>query len=415
MMTEYISSEQIYDALANLPQLVFEVTDACNLKCKYCIYGEFYEDHDVRENSMLPIDKAIRLIDYLNQYWNSPRCTSSNTYMYISFYGGEALMNMEFVKAVVAYIEQLDCPRREFRFSMTTNAILLHRHMDYLVEKKFNLLISLDGNEYNHSYRVDHSGRNSFSRVIRNVDLLQERHPEYFRRYVNFNSVLHNRNSVADIYTFIKQRYDKIPSIGELNNSGIRDDKKKEFNDTYRNTMESLHQAEHYEEIENDMFVSAESYHGLMLYLHQYSGYHFGDYTSLLFDKEKLRYRPTGTCSPFTKKMFVTVNGKILPCERIGQQHYMGLITDDEVVIDAQAIANLFNSYLNRIERQCSSCQNKAACTQCLFNIEGLNKQPQCHGYMSKQALLRAGSAKMSFLREHPEAYRKIMAGVVIT
>lgn len=66
-MTEYISSEQIYDALANLPQLVFEVTDACNLKCKYCIYGEFYEDHDVRENSMLPIDKAIRLIDYLKQ------------------------------------------------------------------------------------------------------------------------------------------------------------------------------------------------------------------------------------------------------------------------------------------------------------------------------------------------------------
>ena len=164
--------------MANLPQLVFEVTDACNLKCKYCIYGDLYEDHDVRENSMLPIDKAIRLIDYLNQYWNSPRCTSSNTYMYISFYGGEALMNMEFVKAVVAYIEQLDCPRREFRFSMTTNAILLHRHMDYLVEKKFNLLISLDGNEYNHSYRVDHSGRNSFSRVIRNVDLLQERYPD---------------------------------------------------------------------------------------------------------------------------------------------------------------------------------------------------------------------------------------------
>lgn len=26
-------------ALANLPLLTFEVTDACNLKCKYCGYG----------------------------------------------------------------------------------------------------------------------------------------------------------------------------------------------------------------------------------------------------------------------------------------------------------------------------------------------------------------------------------------
>ena len=35
-MTEYIRPEHVTQALANLPQLVFEVTDACNLKCKYC-------------------------------------------------------------------------------------------------------------------------------------------------------------------------------------------------------------------------------------------------------------------------------------------------------------------------------------------------------------------------------------------
>lgn len=409
MMTEYISSEQIYDALANLPQLVFEVTDACNLKCKYCYYGEFYEEHDARENSMLPIDKAIRLIDYLNQYWNSPRCTSANTYMYISFYGGEALMNMEFVKAVVAYIDQLDCPRRKFRFSMTTNAILLHRHMDYLVEKKFNLLISLDGNEYNHSYRVDHSGRNSFSRVIRNVDLLQERYPEYFRRYVNFNSVLHNRNSVADIYTFIKQRYDKIPSISELNNSGIRDDKKEDYNATYRNSMESLHQAEHYEEIENDMFIKGSSYRVFSLYLQRYSGYHFNDYTDLFIDRKQLRYMPTGTCIPFSRKLFVTVNGKILPCERIGQQHYMGTITDNEILLDIEHITYKYNVYLNKMQKQCSTCKNQPGCTQCLYNLENLENHPVCHGYMNDKLHKQVHNAQMHFLHDHPDAYRKIM------
>lgn len=414
MMTEYISSEQIYDALANLPQLVFEVTDACNLKCKYCIYGEFYEDHDARENSMLPIDKAIRLIDYLNQYWNSPRCTSANTYMYISFYGGEALMNMEFVEAVVAYIEQLDCPRREFRFSMTTNAILLHRHMDYLAEKKFNLLISLDGNEYNHSYRVDHSGRNSFSRVIRNVDLLQERYPEYFRRYVNFNSVLHNRNSVADIYTFIKQRYDKIASISELNNSGIRDHKKEDFNATYRNALESLHQEEHYEKIENDMFMSGEGYKSFALFLHRYSGAYFKDYTELLFDKKNLTYRPTGTCFPFSKKLFVTVNGKILPCERIGQQYCLGNITNNNIIIDAVTIAQRYNSYYSKMEKQCAICHNRTGCTQCLFHLKGLNEHPACHDYMNASMLERIKKSQLKFLRQHPDAYRKIMENVIV-
>ena len=46
-MNKYITSDYVVSALANLPQLVFEVTDACNLRCKYCAYGEFYEDYDL--------------------------------------------------------------------------------------------------------------------------------------------------------------------------------------------------------------------------------------------------------------------------------------------------------------------------------------------------------------------------------
>lgn len=86
-MNEFITSEMVLSNLANLPQLVFEVTDACNLKCKYCAYGEFYGDFDKREDKMLPVSKAIRLIDYLNQHWNSERNTSAKSFMYISFYG----------------------------------------------------------------------------------------------------------------------------------------------------------------------------------------------------------------------------------------------------------------------------------------------------------------------------------------
>lgn len=60
-MNKYITSDYVVSALANLPQLVFEVTDACNLRCKYCAYGDFMKIMIV-ENKMLPTEKAIRLL-----------------------------------------------------------------------------------------------------------------------------------------------------------------------------------------------------------------------------------------------------------------------------------------------------------------------------------------------------------------
>ena len=38
-----ISKNVVLNNLINLKQLVFEVTDACNLHCKYCAYAELYE------------------------------------------------------------------------------------------------------------------------------------------------------------------------------------------------------------------------------------------------------------------------------------------------------------------------------------------------------------------------------------
>ena len=250
-MNKYITSDYVVSALANLPQLVFEVTDACNLRCKYCAYGEFYEDYDCRENKMLSTEKAIRLIDYLAEYWNSNLNTSADKNITISFYGGEPLLNFPFIEAVVKHIKNnVHCPHRRFSFSMTTNAILLHKYMDFLQENNFHLLVSLDGNKENDGYRMDKAGHSSFERVVTNVDMLRDKYPDYFLRYVNFNAVLHNRNSVESIYRFFKEKYNKIPRIGELNNVGIRKDKLEEFNRTYKNSQESLQQAEHYEEIE---------------------------------------------------------------------------------------------------------------------------------------------------------------------
>lgn len=415
---KFITSDSIVSALANLPQLVFEVTDACNLRCKYCAYGEFYEDYDCRENKMLSTEKAIRLIDYLAKYWSSNLNVSADKKITISFYGGEPLLNFTFIEAIVKHIKNnIHCPHRRFSFSMTTNAMLLHRYMDFLQENCFHLLISLDGNKENDGYRMDKVGHSSFERVVANVDILQKKYPDYFLRYVNFNAVLHNKNSVESIYRFFKEKYDKIPRISELNNVGIRKDKLEEFNRTYKNSQESLRQAEHYEEIERDMFMNTGNYQSLTLYLHQYSGFVYRDYTDLLFDKreaENIRRIPTGTCLPFSKKMFVTVNNKILPCERIGHQFALGKIGETEIELNPEWIANKYNDYYARMEAQCSRCKNQKACIQWLFNLKDVESKPVCFGYMTDKDFRNYVNRQMYFLERNPEMYKKIMEDVIV-
>lgn len=46
-----------------------------------------------------------------------------------------------------------------------------------------------------------------------NTDMIKLKHPSYFDKYVNFNAVLNNRNSIKGIYEFIYNRYGKIPRI----------------------------------------------------------------------------------------------------------------------------------------------------------------------------------------------------------
>lgn len=413
-MKKHLTPNHIRHALANLPLLTFEVTDACNLKCKYCGYGEFYNDYDERKDRDLPFGYARQLLDYLDDFWNSNRNVSSDRNIYIGFYGGEPLLNMPFVEKVVDYVEKMPVHHRHFSFAMTTNAILLDKHMDYLAEKQFNLLISLDGNAFNDSYRVDKAGNPSFDRVVRNVNLLRERHPEYFRQHVNFNAVLHNRNSVQDIHDFFKREYDKIPSIGELNNMGIREDKRELFNMTYRNQMESLMQSEHYEEIDKERFISSPTYQSVCTFLHQYCDFVYRDYNELLYGKPEENRWITGTCMPFGKKMFVTVNGKILPCERIGQQFALGKVDENGVFLDFENIARKYNDYFSKLEPQCKGCFIRKSCVQCIFNLENLEVSPVCHGCMNKAEFENYKAQNLAFIAANPEAYYRLMEEVIV-
>lgn len=409
-----ISRGEVGHNLLNLRQLTLEVTDACNLRCQYCGYGGLYSGYDERKSSYMSMEQVRPLIDYLAGVWRNGKPDAAMPLTYVSFYGGEPLLNMDFIKDLVVYVESLSLDRR-IVYSMTTNAVLLDRYMDYLVEKDFHLLVSLDGDEASQGYRVDHSGMNSFGKVFPNIKRLQTRYPEYFKANVNFNSVLHSLNGVEGIRDFFKREFGKEPRISELNSSGVRPDKREDFERMYRNKSESLHQSEDYERVSEDMFMEEPSTHELLLFLHQYSGNVFKGYDSLLSDTGKLPYTPTGTCSPFSKKMFVTVNGKILQCEKIDHRFAFGKVSEAGVELDIDAIVDRYNGYLDKMQDQCSACSRKRNCIQCMYYIDTIDTaSPVCHGFMDCESFARYSSRCLNHLRQHPGLYRRLMEEVTI-
>ena len=409
-----ITPKMIDYEIANLSQLTFEVTDSCNLNCKYCGYSDFYYDYDKRDNNTLSFDVAKRIIDFVVGKWNSSLNSSYKGISYISFYGGEPLLCVPLIKKIIKYINSLEI-NRKIIFSMTSNGLLIDKYEDFLVDNDIKLLISLDGNEYNNSYRVNHSGASSFKKIYDNIKQLAEKYPEYFKESVSFNSVLHNRNSVEDIIMFIGKEFKKTASIIELNSTGIRKEKIEEFKQTYKNFKEDLKQSEHYEKIVDELLINAPDIRSLAIFMRQHSGVFFSSYSDLFNDGEKDLSLPTGTCLPFAKKMFITVNGKILPCERIGHRFSLGTVTEDSIILDTKFISDKYNSYYDKLKNKCSNCYRNRSCVQCIFNLDDIDEiKLQCNGYLNYEMFAESFSQIISYLEEHPDLYNTIIEKIVL-
>ena len=57
-----IDKEEVRRNLIELRQLTLEVTDDCNLSCRYCGYGEMYEWYDERQSKYLRFGQIEKLL-----------------------------------------------------------------------------------------------------------------------------------------------------------------------------------------------------------------------------------------------------------------------------------------------------------------------------------------------------------------
>ncbi|WP_431426128.1 radical SAM peptide maturase [Bacteroides hominis] len=389
-----IAAEDIEYEVLNLKQITLEVTSLCNLKCSYCCYGELYRP-EKRKESFLSFQKVKKIFDFLFEFWSHYQIGRIKTY--VSFYGGEPLLAMELIKEIIDYIEKNKKNDRLFVYSMTTNGVLLDRYIDFLVDNSIEILVSLDGDQKCNSYRINNDGHNSYHAVYRNLKMIKKEYPFFFEKYISFNSVLHNRNSVLKINRFFKKQFDKVSNISELSEVGIKSEKILLYDKMHVNYGDSMLKDDVSSEEAKEMGLKKPELDVLSEYFRVYSGNMYEDYNDLLTDDSKRRRMQTGTCIPFSKKMFLTTDGDILPCERISLKYAYGKVTEERIDLDYENIAIVFNGYLSKIKHLCSKCYAAKHCLQCMYQLDLIEKR-YCSSFLTKEGFANYEKRNLQYL-----------------
>lgn len=160
---------------ANFPlqSLVLNLTNQCNLSCKYCYeYGEDKVATPEGKPKFMDWETAQASVDYFF------RDSSGRDNLHITFFGGETLMNFPLLKRIVDYAtEKAEKESREVDFSLTTNATLLTPTViDFLVKHRIGVTVSIDGPPEMNKLRVFANGRPSYDIIAPKIRQLLEAH-----------------------------------------------------------------------------------------------------------------------------------------------------------------------------------------------------------------------------------------------
>lgn len=147
---------------APVRHLMMYLTEECNLRCSYCFVK--------KEPRFMTRDVALRTVDFLLQ-----RTVSGGVYdLFITFFGGEPFLAVDRMQEVVDYARERRLNQNKIvHFAATTNGTLANARVQKVVQEgAMSLLISLDGGPRANRQRPMVSGRESYSRVARNLEKL---------------------------------------------------------------------------------------------------------------------------------------------------------------------------------------------------------------------------------------------------
>ena len=140
--------------------LCLHIAHDCNLACRYC-FAEEGEYHGRRALMSYEVGKAA--LDFLIANSGNRRNLE------VDFFGGEPTLNFQVVKDLVKYgREQEKIHNKNFRFTLTTNGVLLNDEiMEFANKEMANVVLSIDGRkEVNDRMRPFRGGQGSYDLIV---------------------------------------------------------------------------------------------------------------------------------------------------------------------------------------------------------------------------------------------------------
>ena len=140
--------------------LCLHVAHTCNLNCEYCFAGQG-KYHG--EDALMSFEVGKQALDFL------VKNSGTRKNLEVDFFGGEPLVNFDVVKQLVAYARSIEKETgKHFRFTLTTNGVLLDDDViDFLNKEMNNVVLSLDGRkEVNDAKRKRLDGKGSYDIIV---------------------------------------------------------------------------------------------------------------------------------------------------------------------------------------------------------------------------------------------------------
>jgi len=203
--------ESFKDRPTVVKALCLHIAHDCNLACRYC-FAEEGEYHGRR--TLMTYEVGKQALDFLIA--NS----GNRKNLEVDFFGGEPLMNWNVVKELVAYgRSQEKIHNKHFRFTLTTNGVLLNDEVQEFVNKEMdNVVMSLDGRKEIHDHmRPFRNGKGSYDLVVPKYQKLADsRNQEKY--YIRGTFTRNNLDFSEDVMHFADLGFKQIsiePVVGD--------------------------------------------------------------------------------------------------------------------------------------------------------------------------------------------------------
>lgn len=166
------------NSLPKITSAFLVVTQACNLKCKYCFV--------VQKPRSMKYETAQDAADFL-----AKNAFERNETPGINFFGGEPLLKWhDIIVPLTLYIREKY--GNNFELSMTTNGVLLDEEkLEFMKKHKIGFMVSIDGNKKTQDLnRPCGNGKSSFDIIAPKIPMFLKYNPNMtFRATVDHDNV----------------------------------------------------------------------------------------------------------------------------------------------------------------------------------------------------------------------------------